>query len=65
MARGDADWVADLTKPIGMVQRRIDGQKDVFIDGQRLVSWEFAGVTNLDEVALYQVGLEGVQGRDR
>jgi hypothetical protein len=65
VARGDADWVADLTKPIGMVQRRIDGQKDVFIDGQRLVSWEFAGVTNLDEVALYQVGLEGVQGRDR
>lgn len=61
VTKDDTDWVADLTKSIGVVQRRIDGQKELFIDGMRFSSWELAGVTNTDTVTVYQVSLEGVQ----
>jgi hypothetical protein len=65
VTKDQTDWVADLTKANGLVQRRIDGQKELYIDGQRLVSWEFAGVTNMDQVSLYQITIDGVQSRER
>lgn len=60
---GSPDLVADLTKPTGLVQRRMDGRKDLYLDGPRFLAWELRGATNADDVSVYQVTIDGVQGR--
>jgi hypothetical protein len=64
VTKGLTDWVADLTKTIGLVQRQIDSQKDLRMDGPRFISWELAGVTNKDAVTVYEITIDGVRGRD-
>jgi hypothetical protein len=56
---GEADLVADLTKPIGLVQRRLDWRKEFYIDGPRLVQVELAGVAGAGPVTLYGVQIDG------
>jgi hypothetical protein len=57
--RDSPDLVADLTKPLGFVQKRMDGFKDVYADGPRLLSWELDGVTNKDTVHVYELNVDG------
>jgi hypothetical protein len=60
--RGDAAMTGDLSATGGWMQRRMDGHKELYIDGQRLFSWEFEGVTNIDPAVIYQVTLDGATG---
>lgn len=57
---GSADLVADLTKPIGVVQKRVDNRKDYFADGPRFVSAELSGVQNAEVVGISEITLDGV-----
>jgi hypothetical protein len=63
--RGDAAMTGDLSAPGGWMQRRMDGHKELYIDGQRLFSWELQGVTNGDPAVIYQVTLDGAVGGGR
>ena len=56
---GNTDLVADLTKPSGFVQRRIDDHRELYIDGPRFVTLEIGGVSNQDPVTIYQITLDG------
>lgn len=58
--KGSSELIADLTKPSGFVQKRLDGQKDLYIDGHRVITWDFSGVSNQEQVCLYQITLDGV-----
>lgn len=60
---GETDLTADLTKEIGFVQRRVDGQKEFMIDGPRMASWELEGTTNGEGVIVYQVKIDGMVGQ--
>ncbi len=55
----DPDLLADLSKSIGLVQRRLDGHKEYYIDGPRFVQVELAGDSNRDPVSLYEVNIDG------
>lgn len=58
-AEGDGDLQADLAKPIGFVQRRLDWRREYYVDGPRFVQVEFVGVSNDDQVILYEVTIDG------
>lgn len=58
--KGDPALTADLTKPSGFVQKRIDGNREFYIDGPRFVELEFQGVSGQDQVTVYQVIIDGV-----
>lgn len=60
--RGETNLVGDLTGDLGWMQRRLDGHKEYNIDGPRLISWEFRGITNTEEALIYQVNVEGATG---
>lgn len=56
---GESDWVGDLTKASGFLQRRIDGHKEIYLDGSRFVTTEIAGVSNSDTVTIYEITVDG------
>jgi hypothetical protein len=58
-ARGDDAMAGDLSRANGFLQRRMDGHKELYIDGPRLFSWELRGVTSEDPAVIYQVTLDG------
>jgi len=61
--RDSADLVGDLTKANGRLARRLDSRKENYLDAPTLISWEMDGVTNSDEFYLYQIQIDGVEGR--
>jgi hypothetical protein len=58
---GDPALTADLTKPSGFVQKRIDGRREFYVDGSRFVELEFQGVSGQDQVTVYQATIDGVE----
>lgn len=58
---GSPELTIDLTKPLGFVQRRLDAQKELYIDGPRLVSVELEGVGNSERASLHGVTLDGAE----
>lgn len=58
--QGSPFLVADLSKPIGFVQKRLDGFREHYIDGPRYLQVELAGVSNSDLVSIHGVVLDGV-----
>lgn len=58
---GSPDLTVDLTKPIGLVQKRLDGHKEVYVDGPRLVSVGIDGATGTDEVRIHSMTLDGAR----
>jgi hypothetical protein len=59
--RGEPDLVVDLTKTLGFAQKRMDDARETFIDGNRFVSVELRGVTNLDRQAVYSIRIDGAE----
>ncbi len=57
--QGSPHLVADLAKAIGFVQRRLDGRRETYADGPRLVQVELSGVSNQDLVLIHGVRLDG------
>lgn len=62
--KGETDLVGDLTRENGFLQKRMDSQKDIYLDGPRLLSLELGGATNQDEVRIYQITLDGAGNGD-
>jgi hypothetical protein len=58
--KGSAALTADLTKPSGFVQKRIDGRREFYVDGPRFVELELQGVSGQDQVTVYQIVIDGV-----
>lgn len=58
---GDPALRGDLTRPIGYAQRRLDGFRELYADGPRFVEMQLSGVTNQDQVRIYQMGLDGAR----
>ncbi len=56
---GDTQLVADLTKASGFVQRRLDGHKELLIDGPRFVQAELSGRSNADPITVYEATIDG------
>lgn len=59
--KGDPYLTADLTKPIGHVQTRMDHHKEEYTDGPRYLQIEMGGVANQDRVQIYQILLDGLE----
>lgn len=57
---GETDLVADLTKSSGCVQHVLPGHREFYTEGLRYSQVELAGVTNQDDVKIYQLAYEGV-----
>ena len=53
------DKVVDLTKPSGLVLLRLPGQRERYTDGRRYSQVELAGASNQDQVAVFELILEG------
>ena len=51
----------DMTGELGFMQRRMDGHNETYIDSDRLISWEFSGVTNTDDATIYQIAVDGAE----
>jgi hypothetical protein len=58
---GSPDLVADLTKSSGHVWRRMDGRRDLYIDGNNLLSLDLQGVANIDPVVINSLQVDGAQ----
>lgn len=54
------DLVFDLTKQSGFAQKRLDSRRETYIDGPRFMTVDLRGVTNLDEVVIDQLTIDGV-----
>jgi hypothetical protein len=59
---GRQAMTGDLTTRSGWMQRRMDGHKEVYIDGPRLLSWGFEGVASEDGAIIYQITIDGAVG---
>lgn len=57
---GSADLVVDLTKATGIVQKRIDGHREMYIDGGRYISIVLTGFSNQDIIGVNQIMVDGV-----
>lgn len=57
--RSNDDLVCDLSKEIGHVQKRMDRQKDHYLDAARWVCPELTGVSGPERVTFYEVTLDG------
>lgn len=60
-SKGSSDLVVDLssTKPSGIVQTRLDNQRETFTDGPRWVSIELRGFQGRDPLSIYEVTIDG------
>lgn len=61
--RGDSALTGNLQGELGFMQRLLSGHKVFYLDGPRLFSWELAGVTNSDEMIIYQLTMDGAVPR--
>jgi hypothetical protein len=61
VAGGDA-LVAPMSVPHGFAQVRMDGHKEMNLEGTRFVSVELSGVSEVSEQVIFQVVVDGVQG---
>lgn len=59
--QGSPRLVFDLTKSHGVASKAMGDRKEYFSDGARFVSVELSGVTNDDEVRVYEVNVEGAR----
>jgi hypothetical protein len=57
--KGSPYLVADLTKQQGMVQRRIDAQREYYVDGRHFLQIEINGIAQDDLVRIYSMNLDG------
>jgi hypothetical protein len=55
----DPDLVCDFTKYNGLVQARMDGSKDLFMDGKRFFQIGLFGFTNDEQQSIYEVSIDG------
>lgn len=58
---GADEITADLTKNTGFVQQRLDHHREWYTDGPRFISWEMAGVQNIEQVEVFQLTLDGTE----
>lgn len=55
-----ADLVCDFTKSYGLVQKRLDGHKEYFLDGKRFTQTELEGFSNGEQAKIWEVTYDGV-----
>ena len=60
-AGGSPDMVADLMVPRGYAQARMDGHKEMNLEGTRFVSVGLSGASGKSEQTVFQVVIDGVQ----
>jgi hypothetical protein len=62
--QGDGDILVDLGRVSGFVQARLDGSREAYTHGERLVSIQLEGVAGAAPTQIYQVTIDGAtEGR--
>lgn len=57
--KGSGDLVADLTKPLGFVRKRLDGRNESEADGNKFFQLELTGVGGDCPTTILNIGLDG------
>lgn len=60
VTKGRPDLECDATKVDGIVQKRMDGYKELYADGRRHTSWAIEGFATQDQQEIYGIIIDGV-----
>ena len=61
MIQGQQDFAIDMTKTTGIVQLRLDNNKEWYTDGDRFMQVGLDGASNVDDVKVYAMAIEGIR----
>lgn len=61
---GQADLTLDMTKQNGLIDRRLPGGREYFIQGKRWIQYELEGYSNEDQLRIYQMLYEGAKASE-